>query len=121
MAQEAEVRLPTPRIGQLTHALQWRRYTALRCSAIADLPSRYEMGRQPANTKISSNVSVRRVRVRGGNFKFRALRLDAGNFSWGSEVQPAAPLTGLLPTSTCFPCRTLSCCSDVKNRRGGGV
>ena len=44
------------------------------------------MGRQPANTKISSNVSVRRVRVRGGNSKFRALRLDHGNFSWGSEV-----------------------------------
>lgn len=49
------------------------------------------MGRQPANTKISSNVSVRRVRVRGGNFKFRALRLDAGNFSWGSEVRLAGP------------------------------
>ena len=45
------------------------------------------MGRQPANTKISGNVSVRRVRVRGGNFKFRALRLDQGNFSWGSEVR----------------------------------
>jgi len=24
--------------------------------------------------------------VRGGNFKFRALRLDTGNFSWGSEA-----------------------------------
>lgn len=47
---------------------------------------RYEMGRQAANTKLSSNVSVRRVRVRGGNFKFRALRLDTGNFSWGSEA-----------------------------------
>lgn len=47
---------------------------------------RYEMGRQAANTKLSTNVAVRRVRVRGGNFKFRALRLDAGNFSWGSEA-----------------------------------
>jgi ribosomal protein S8E len=47
---------------------------------------RYEMGRQAANTKLSTNVSVRRVRVRGGNFKFRALRLDSGNFSWGSEA-----------------------------------
>jgi len=47
---------------------------------------KYEMGRQAANTKLSSNVSVRRVRVRGGNFKFRALRLDTGNFSWGSEA-----------------------------------
>lgn len=29
---------------------------------------------------------MRRIRVRGGNFKFRALRLDTGNFSWGSEA-----------------------------------
>lgn len=48
--------------------------------------SRYELGRQPANTKLSSAVTVRRVRVRGGNFKFRALRLDHGNFAWGSEA-----------------------------------
>ncbi len=47
---------------------------------------RYELGRQPANTKLNSNVTVRRVRVRGGNYKFRALRLDSGNFAWGSEV-----------------------------------
>lgn len=26
------------------------------------------------------------VRVRGGHLKFRALRLDTGNFSWGTEV-----------------------------------
>lgn len=26
------------------------------------------------------------VRVRGGNLKHRALRLETGNFSWGSEV-----------------------------------
>ena len=30
-------------------------------------------------------MTVRRVRCRGGNFKFRALRLDTGNFSWGSQ------------------------------------
>ncbi len=48
---------------------------------------RYELGRQPASTKLSANVAVRKVRVRGGNQKFRALRLDAGNFSWGSEVR----------------------------------
>ena len=49
-------------------------------------PPRYELGRQAANTKLSSNVTVRRVRVRGGNSKFRALRVDSGNFSWGSEA-----------------------------------
>jgi len=26
------------------------------------------------------------VRVRGGNLKYRALRLDSGNFSWGTEA-----------------------------------
>merc|ERR1712216_810726 len=46
---------------------------------------KYELGRQPANTKLSSHVDVRVVRCRGGNKKFRALRLDHGNFSWGSE------------------------------------
>ncbi len=60
---------------------------ALRQSDIAALPRRYELGRQAAMTKLSSNVCVRRVRVRGGNSKFRALRLDHGNFSWGSEVR----------------------------------
>ena len=33
----------------------------------------------------NKNVKVRRIRVRGGNFKFRALRLDIGNFYWQSE------------------------------------
>nr|GMD88580.1 40S ribosomal protein S8-like [Ipomoea batatas] len=47
---------------------------------------RYELGRQPASTKLSSNKTVRRVRVRGGNVKWRALRLDTGNYSWGSEA-----------------------------------
>ncbi|GAU46285.1 hypothetical protein TSUD_175020 [Trifolium subterraneum] len=46
----------------------------------------YELGRQPANTKLSGNKTVRRIRVRGGNVKWRALRLDTGNFSWGSEA-----------------------------------
>ena len=47
---------------------------------------KYELGRIPAGTKINSNVCVRRLRVRGGNFKYRALRLDAGNFSWPTEA-----------------------------------
>merc|ERR1712070_298154 len=29
---------------------------------------------------------VRPVRGRGGNYKYRALKLDVGNFSWGSEA-----------------------------------
>ncbi|KAI5071990.1 hypothetical protein GOP47_0012096 [Adiantum capillus-veneris] len=47
---------------------------------------KYELGRQPGMTKLSSNKTVRKIRVRGGNFKFRALRLDTGNYSWGSEA-----------------------------------
>lgn len=30
---------------------------------------------------------IHTVRVRGGNKKYRALRLDNGNFSWGSECK----------------------------------
>jgi len=29
---------------------------------------------------------ITRIRVRGGNFKFRALRLDHGNYSWAGEA-----------------------------------
>nr|ANM86228.1 40S ribosomal protein S8-1 [Stygiella incarcerata] len=46
---------------------------------------KHEMGRPPANTKLGAK-RVHSVRVRGGNEKFRAMRLDTGNFSWGSEV-----------------------------------
>ena len=45
----------------------------------------YDLGRQMSMTKIGAK-RIREVRVRGGNKKFRALRLDTGNFSWGSEV-----------------------------------
>ncbi|KAL8397465.1 hypothetical protein RB594_004260 [Gaeumannomyces avenae] len=44
----------------------------------------WEAGRQPANTRIGAK-RIHTVRVRGGNTKYRALRLDSGNFSWGSE------------------------------------
>lgn len=47
---------------------------------------KFEMGRQAANTRLSTTTDVRTVRCRGGNRKFRALRLDHGNFSWGSEA-----------------------------------
>ncbi|MCJ1280832.1 ribosomal protein S8A [Xylographa opegraphella] len=44
----------------------------------------FEKGRQPANTRIGAK-RIHLVRTRGGNQKFRALRIDSGNFSWGSE------------------------------------
>merc|ERR1712146_461727 len=46
---------------------------------------KFEMGRQMAMTKIGAK-RIHTVRCRGGNLKHRALRLDTGNFSWGSEV-----------------------------------
>jgi small subunit ribosomal protein S8e len=45
---------------------------------------KFEMGRPAANTKLGGK-RVREVRGRGGNMKFRALRIDIGNMSWGSE------------------------------------
>ncbi|KAF1792490.1 Ribosomal protein S8e/ribosomal biogenesis NSA2 [Phytophthora cactorum] len=46
---------------------------------------KFELGRQPANTKLGGK-RVHTVRVRGGHLKFRALHLETGNFSWGTEV-----------------------------------
>jgi hypothetical protein len=46
---------------------------------------KFECGRPPASTKLATEKRVHTVRCRGGNMKFRALRLDSGSFSWGSE------------------------------------
>jgi small subunit ribosomal protein S8e len=40
--------------------------------------------RQPANTKLGPK-RIHPVRARGGLIKHRALRLETGNFAWGSE------------------------------------
>ena len=45
---------------------------------------KFALGRPPAMTRIGPR-RVHLVRVRGGNIKFRALRLENGNFSWASE------------------------------------
>lgn len=46
---------------------------------------KFELGRQAAMTKLGTK-RIREVRTRGGNTKYRALRLETGNFSWGSET-----------------------------------
>jgi len=47
---------------------------------------KFELARPPANTKlVSGETRVRTVRCRGGNLKFRALRLENGNFAWGTH------------------------------------
>ncbi|KAL0215212.1 hypothetical protein P9112_007396 [Eukaryota sp. TZLM1-RC] len=49
----------------------------------------YQIARQAAMTKLTvgkdADKRIRVVRVRGGNTKLRALRLNTGNFCWGSE------------------------------------
>jgi small subunit ribosomal protein S8e len=45
----------------------------------------FEKARQPSMTKLGAK-RIHVVRCRGGNLKYRALRLDSGNFSWGSEA-----------------------------------
>lgn len=52
--------------------------------AIHQKKRKFELGRPPANTKLGGK-RIHVVRSRGGNLKFRALRLETGNFSWGSE------------------------------------
>lgn len=41
----------------------------------------FEKGRPMAATKIGEK-RIRKIRVRGGNHKYRALRLNIGNFVW---------------------------------------
>ena len=44
----------------------------------------YESGRPMAHTKLGEK-RIKKLRVRGGNYKFRALRLNTGNYNWQSE------------------------------------
>ena len=44
----------------------------------------YEAGRPAANTKLGER-KIKKIRVHGGNLKYRALRLQVGNFNWASE------------------------------------
>jgi len=46
---------------------------------------KFEMGRVPTMTKLGAKKCIR-VRGRGGNIKSRALKIDAGTWSWGSEA-----------------------------------
>jgi small subunit ribosomal protein S8e len=49
---------------------------------------KFEMGRVPTMTKLGAKKVIN-VRGRGGNIKRRALRVETGNFSWGSECMAA--------------------------------
>ena len=60
-------------------------------------------------TKLGGPKRIHVVRARGGNLKYRALRLDSGNFSWGGEGASA---------------RAVGCaeraCPRTSGTRGGG-
>mmetsp|Transcript_59272 Transcript_59272/g.156099 ORF Transcript_59272/g.156099 Transcript_59272/m.156099 type:complete len:206 (+) Transcript_59272:68-685(+) len=45
---------------------------------------KFEMGRPNVLCKLGAK-RVRPVRCRGGNMKYRALKVDSGSYSWGSE------------------------------------
>ncbi|XP_038051621.1 40S ribosomal protein S8-like [Patiria miniata] len=45
---------------------------------------KFELGRPAANTKLGAR-RIHLVRCMGGNIKYRALRLEQGNYAWGSE------------------------------------
>ena len=51
---------------------------------------KFEMGRQPSMTKLGEQKVVR-VRGRGSGYKYRALKLNEGNFMWVS-TSTQAPL-----------------------------
>jgi len=61
-----------------------RRATGARQKPIR-MKRRFELGRPPASTKIGEK-RINTVRCRGGWMKFRALRLDHGNFCWSGEA-----------------------------------
>merc|ERR1719504_527870 len=71
-------------MGITREGMHKRRNTGGRRSKFR-MKRKFELGRPAAMTKIGER-KVQSVRARGGNLKFRALRLDSGNFSWGTEV-----------------------------------
>ncbi|XP_059139112.1 small ribosomal subunit protein eS8-like [Physella acuta] len=61
-----------------------RRATGGRMAALRK-KRKFELGRPPAHTKLGAK-RIHTIRTMGGNKKYRALRQDHGNFSWGSEA-----------------------------------
>jgi len=70
-------------MGILRNHLHKRRATGGKRAPIRN-KRKFELGRPAAMTKLGQH-RIHLVRCRGGMIKHRALRLDSGNFSWGSE------------------------------------
>ena len=71
-------------MGISRDSMHKRRHTGGKRTSIRK-KRKFLMARPPAHTKIGPK-RIHVVRCRGGNLKFRAMRLDNGNFSWGSEA-----------------------------------
>eukprot|EP00933_Yihiella_yeosuensis_P008870 TRINITY_DN114563_c0_g1_i1.p1 TRINITY_DN114563_c0_g1~~TRINITY_DN114563_c0_g1_i1.p1 ORF type:complete len:207 (+),score=36.78 TRINITY_DN114563_c0_g1_i1:38-658(+) len=72
----------------ITRASRYKRRSTGGRINIHQKKRKFELGRPAANTKLvadAKSVGVHYVRCMGGNLKQRALRLESGNFSWGSE------------------------------------
>lgn len=70
-AQEEEVRA---RKTRSQHQGMYAPFSSSECNFISIVP---QLG----------SYRVHKVRIRGGGYKMRALRLETGNYSWGSEAQ----------------------------------
>ncbi len=86
---------------------------------------KFELGRPPAGTKVHSckritwylintpsqigSKRIHLVRTRGGNTKHRAMRLDNGNYSWGSEGTYLMHTIGIKPYCLSSRFKKMSC------------
>ena len=80
-------------MGITRHSLHKRRATGGKKVKVHK-KRKYDMGRAPANTKLSNEQRTHEVRTRGGHTKYRALHLHTGNFSWpgeGTHQPPCRP------------------------------
>ena len=73
-------------MGITRHSLHKRRATGGKKVKVHK-KRKYDMGRAPANTKLSNEQRTHEVRTRGGHTKYRALHLHTGNFSWPGEAR----------------------------------
>merc|ERR1712141_194104 len=73
-----------PKMGISRDKWHKRRATGGRMAQLTK-KRKFELGRPPAHTKLGVK-RIHTIRTMGGNKKYRALRQDHGNFSWGSEA-----------------------------------
>lgn len=74
---------------------------------------KFELARPAAMTKLGL-PRIHPVRCRGGNKKFRALRLDGGNFAWGSEAI-TRKTRKFCPFFRLFPNRNVNVCDSFSS------